>query len=171
LGEFEREIAKHAAIARYCGPYKLSIHSGSDKFSIYPIMAKHTERLVHLKTAGTSYLEALRAIADIDPALFREILSFGFEHYEQDKATYHVSAEPSKALRSEDLQDDQLVTTLDNFHNRQILHVTFGSVLTTLKQDGTYLFKDRFFAALRADQEAYYRVLKIHFDKHLESFK
>ncbi|MBN1581217.1 MAG: hypothetical protein JXA89_10980 [Anaerolineae bacterium] len=171
LAEFEREIAKHAAIARRCGPYKLSIHSGSDKFSIYPIMAKHTHRLVHLKTAGTSYLEALRAIASIDPILFREILDFGFAHYDQDKVTYHVSAEPSQALRSKDLKDNELVTTLDNFHNRQILHVTFGSVLTTLKSDGSYLFKNRFFSALRSDPEAYYRVLKIHFDKHLAPFK
>ena len=75
LDEFEAEMAKHAAIARVLGPYKLSIHSGSDKFSIYPIFARHAGSLVHLKTAGTSYLEALRAIAGVDPAFFREILA------------------------------------------------------------------------------------------------
>ena len=150
---------------------KLSIHSGSDKFTIYPVMAKHTRGLVHLKTAGTSYLEALRAIAGIDPQLFRKILVFSFARYDEDKATYHVSADPSQALRSEDLTDDALATVLDNFHNRQMLHVTFGSVLTTLQDDGSYLFKDRFFAALRSDKEAYYDVLEIHFDKHLIPFK
>jgi len=171
LESFDADIARHAAIARHCGPYKLSIHSGSDKFTIYPLMAKHTHGLVHLKTAGTSYLEALRAIAGINPQLFREILVFSFARYDEDKATYHVSADPALALRSEDLADNALATTLDNFHNRQMLHVTFGSVLTTLLDDGSYLFKDRFFAALRSDKEAYYHVLEIHFDKHLKPFK
>jgi hypothetical protein len=171
LNAFDAAVAKHAAIARCCGPYKLSIHSGSDKFSIYPLIAKHTRGLVHLKTAGTSYLEALRAIAGIDPQLFREILDFSFARYDEDKATYHVSAEATQALRSADLSDDELAKTLDNFHNRQMLHVTFGSVLTTHKKDGSYLFKDRFFAALRSDKDAYYSVLETHFDKHLEAFK
>ena len=64
LAAFETDFAGHAAIARQFGPYKLSLHSGSDKFSIYPIAARLTGGLVHLKTAGTSYLEALRTIAD-----------------------------------------------------------------------------------------------------------
>jgi hypothetical protein len=171
LGQFEAEMSQHAAIARHCGPYKLSIHSGSDKFSIYPIVAKHTRGMAHLKTAGTSYLEALRAIAAIDPQLFRDILDFAFERYDIDKATYHVSAEPSLATRSADLADDELTSVLDNFHARQILHVTFGSVLTAQDAAGTYVYRDRFFAALRSDEEAYYRVLETHFDKHLEPFK
>jgi len=170
LDEFDAAIAQHAAIARHCGPYKLSIHSGSDKFSIYPLMAHHTHNLVHLKTAGTSYLEALRAIATIDPALFREILDFAFERYDEDKATYHVSADPSLAPHSANLADDELTTVLDNFHARQMLHVTFGSVLTLRDDAGRFLFRDRFFAALRSDEEAYYRVLETHFDKHLKPF-
>jgi len=170
LDQFEAEIARHAAIARHCGPYKLSIHSGSDKFTIYPIVARHTRGLAHLKTAGTSYLEALRAIAAIDPQLFRDILDFAFERYDVDKATYHVSANPSLAPHSADLADDELASVLDNFHARQMLHVTFGSVLTTQDAAGQYVYRDRFFAALRSDEEAYYRVLETHFDKHLKPF-
>jgi hypothetical protein len=171
LNEFDAQVAKHAAIARHCGPYKLSIHSGSDKFSIYPIIARHTRGLVHLKTAGTSYLEALRAIATIDPQLFREILDFGFEHYDEDKATYHVSADPTLAPRSADLPDEALSTVLDNFHARQMLHVTFGSVLTTRDSAGRFVFRERFFRALRSDENAYYRALHVHFNKHLEAFQ
>jgi hypothetical protein len=174
LDQFEAEVAQHAAIARTCGPYKLSIHSGSDKFSIYPIVAKHTGRLAHLKTAGTSYLEALRAIGAIDPQLFRDILDFAFEHYDVDKATYHVSADPSQAPRSADLADRELASVLDSADARQMLHVTFGSVLTAVDTGATsvgdYIYRDRFFAALRSNEEAYYRVLERHFDKHLEPF-
>ena len=52
-----------------------------------------------------------------------------------------------------------------------MLHVTFGSVLTTRDAAGHYVYRDRFFRALRSDEEAYYRVLETHFDKHLEPFK
>ena len=94
---FEREFAVHAAIARHVGPYKLSLHSGSDKFSIYGIAARLARGLVHLKTAGTSYLEALRALSVASPALFREIYVFSRDRYETDKQTYHVSAELDRA--------------------------------------------------------------------------
>ena len=94
-----------------------------------------------------------------------------FDQYNEDKATYHVSAKAAQALRSANLEDGELASVLHNFHDRQMLHVTFGSVLTTLQDNGSYLFKDRFFAALCAGKGAYYNVLDIHFDKHLESFK
>jgi hypothetical protein len=51
-----------------------------------------------------------------------------------------------------------------------MLHVTFGSVLTAQDASGQYIYRDRFFAALHSDEEAYYDVLEIHFDKHLSPF-
>ena len=66
LGELERSLADHAALARELGPYKLSLHSGSDKLSLYPILARTTNGCFHVKTAGTSYLEALRVVARHD---------------------------------------------------------------------------------------------------------
>ena len=134
LDLFQAEFAKHAAIARVLGPYKLSIHSGSDKFSIYPLMATETRRMAHLKTAGTSYLEALRAIAGVDPGLFREILTLAISCYDEDRATYHVSADAGKVPAPESLADDALAGVLDLFDGREVLHVTFGSVLDTYGQ-------------------------------------
>jgi hypothetical protein len=169
LAEFEATLARHVAVARCLGPYKLSLHSGSDKFSIYPVFARHAGDLVHLKTAGTSYLEALRVIADVAPGLFREILAFALERYTEDRATYHVSADPSRVPRPDELADHALTAILDDFHGRQVLHVTFGSVLTA-RDDGTYCFRDRLLEALRANEEAYYAALEAHFERHLASF-
>ncbi|MFN8457239.1 MAG: tagaturonate epimerase family protein [Anaerolineae bacterium] len=76
LAEFEKSFARHLAVAQTYGPYKLSLHSGSDKFSIYPVASRVAGDLVHLKTAGTSYLEALRAIAQLNPTLFRQMVDF-----------------------------------------------------------------------------------------------
>jgi hypothetical protein len=170
LDAFEADFAQHVAIAKALGPYKLSLHSGSDKFSIYPIFARVAGDLVHLKTAGTSYLEALRAIAGIDPGLFREILAFAFERYNEDRASYHVSADPAKVSTPDQLADDDLATVLDDFDGREMLHVTFGSVLTVKDSAGDYRFRDRLLDALRADEEAHYAALEAHFDRHIAPF-
>jgi hypothetical protein len=170
LAQFEADFARHVAVARRFGPYKLSLHSGSDKFSVYPIVAGLAGGLVHLKTAGTSYLEALRAIAEVDPGLFREILAFAFQRYGEDKATYHVSADPARVPAPEQLADSELAAVLENFDGRQLLHVTFGSVLTWQDDTGEYLFRDRLLAALKQNEEAYYSVLETHFKKHLAAF-
>jgi hypothetical protein len=170
LAVFEADFARHAAIARALGPYKLSLHSGSDKFSIYPIFDRVAGDLVHLKTAGTSYLEALRAIAGTNSDLFREILAFAFERYDEDRASYHVSADPSKVPTPDQLADGDLATVLDDFDGREMLHVTFGSVLTVTDAAGDYRFRDRLLAALQADEEAHYAALETHFDRHIAPF-
>ena len=162
LQQFEAELSKHAAIARAFGPYKLSIHSGSDKFGIYPIIAEHTDGLVHVKTAGTSYLEALRAMAQVAPDFFREILMLARERYETDRATYHVSAELDKVPPSELLDNADLADLLDQFDARQVLHVTFGSVLDR--------FGDRLLSTLEAHEEIYARLLERHLQRHLSPF-
>ena len=170
LGVFRASFAKHAAIARRFGPYKISLHSGSDKFSVYPIAAELARGLVHVKTAGTSYLEALRAVAAIDAGLFRAILAFAHERYAEDKATYHVSADPAKVPQPDDLSDDELAGVLDLFDGRQLLHVTFGSVLTDRAADGSYRFRDPLLQALREDENTHYEVLARHIKKHVDPF-
>lgn len=170
LAAFEQDLAWHAAIARTLGPYKLSLHSGSDKFSIYPIVARLAGDLVHLKTAGTSYLEALRTLAHVDPALFREILAFAIEHYEQDKASYHVSAEVGRMLRPASLTDEHLPDALDQFDTRQALHVTFGTVMTERTLEGALRFRTRVYQGVSQHEEQYYAALYSHFARHLQPF-
>jgi len=171
LGAFEQSFAQHAAIARALGPYKLSIHSGSDKFSIYPIAARLAGELIHVKTAGTSYLEALRAIASVDGDLFREILDFACEHYEEDRATYHVSADLAKVPRTAHHKDHELPQFLDQFDAREALHVTYGSVLNAKRDDGSWRFRERFFDALRTHEHVYEHVLERHLGRHVEPFR
>jgi len=166
---FRKSFAGHVAVMKELGPYKISIHSGSDKFSVYPIMAGLAGGLVHLKTAGTSYLEALGVLAKVEPDLFREILDFAFARYEEDKKSYHVSASLANVPRSEDVKDAKLAKILDSNDGRQLLHVTFGSVLTA-KSDGRHLFRERLLDALRRNEEAYYAALKKHLGRHVKPF-
>ena len=170
LRDFEKDFIGHVAIAKHLGPYKISLHSGSDKFSIYPIAARIAGDLVHVKTAGTSYLEALRVIGQVEPALFREILAFAFERYGEDKATYHVSAVPSKVPQPQELKDSQLTGILDLFDGRQLLHVTYGSVLQAKNADGSERFRGRLLATLKAHEEEHYAIVSAHIAKHIEPF-
>lgn len=161
LARFERDFAAHAKIAREMGPYKLSIHTGSDKFSIYPLIYRHTGSLVHLKTAGTSWLEALRVIAARDVPLFREILALARERYPIDRASYHISGELENVPANP--SDEELPALFEQFDARQVLHVTFGSLLDR--------YREPIFAVLRSHEGDYEAVLETHFDRHIMPFQ
>ncbi len=164
---FEADLAVHAAIARTVvpgEPYKLSLHSGSDKFSIYPAFARQTQGLAHLKTAGTSYLEALRTISSLDADLFREIYAFARKRYEGDRASYHVSAQLDRAVAPDEVGGTDLPQILAQFDAREILHVTFGSVLKEAD------FRGRILGLLRGYPERYAADLEAHFVRHLQPF-
>ena len=154
LEEFERVYAGHAEIARSLGPYKLSLHSGSDKFSVYSAAAKLSGRMVHLKTAGTSWLEALRTVGEVDRELLAEIYRCALERYPVDRASYHVSAEVATAPLAVDLDDNA---------SRQIMHVTFGSILAE--------FGGRILPLLADHRDRYEAAVQRHFERHLRPFQ
>ena len=158
LNLLDSELEKHAAVTKHFGTYKLSLHSGSDKFSVYPLVAKHWGERIHVKTAGTSYLEALRVLASHEPDLFMKIYELGCECYEVDKRTYHVSAELRLLPKTNNLS-----SLLNDFHAREVLHVTFGSAIIK--------FGVELKSALVKHETAYYEGLRIHFEKHLSLLK
>jgi len=176
VAALEKSLDDHAAIAELLGPYKLSLHSGSDKLSMYPALARATKGRFHVKTAGTSYLEALRVVARHDEPLFRRIIEFGRSRYETDKATYHVSAAldgvPSEKEIADAVRLEQIY--LERWEDvppgkgftepgRQILHCTFGSTLTHAE------FGPAVTDVLRAHPDTYTEVLADHFSRHLEA--
>ena len=170
LEVFRSEYLKHLAVAEALGPYKISIHSGSDKFGVYRVIGEIGKGGVHVKTAGTSYLEALRTVAACEPKLFREILEFSRSLYEHERRTYHVSAELARVPAAADLKARDLPALFDDDDTRQVLHVTFGRVLTEKQDDGGYLFKDRLMAALEKHESAHYNNLVTHFRRHTAPF-
>ena len=94
--EFEREFRADLAVIRHAiaafGPpdtLKLSVHSGSDKFSIYPCIARairDADAGLHLKTAGTTWLEELIGLAEAGGAgleIAREIYRGALARYDE----------------------------------------------------------------------------------------
>ncbi len=179
--EFESDIAAiRVAEERYGLPagLKLSVHSGSDKFSLYPairrVLAK-TGAGVHVKTAGTTWLEELIGLAEAGGAgleLAKEIYAGAFEHREELCAPYAavIDIDPAKlpapaAVASWDSQRFVAALRHDpacpgfNADLRQLLHVGYK---IAAKMGGRYL------ALVRACEETVSRNVTANlFDRHI----
>jgi hypothetical protein len=164
LHQLETYLAAHAAIARQLGPYKLSLHSGSDKFSVYEPAVRQTRGLVHLKTAGTSYVEALRTVATLNPDVFRAVYAFARETFPVARVGYHISARLERTPEPAEVAAAELPSLLDQTDARQVLHVTFGQVLTHARVAEPLL------ALLREHPDAYAATVERHFVRHLQPF-
>jgi hypothetical protein len=101
LSQFEREFRDDIAVLAHCSKgyglpsnLKLSVHSGSDKFSLYPIIhrcLKETGAGIHVKTAGTTWLEEVIGLAEAGGdglALANEMYSYAYEHVDELCAPY-----------------------------------------------------------------------------------
>src|SRR5207249_279706 len=96
LAQFEKEFHDDLAVIafaidRYGLPanLKLSVHSGSDKFSLYPIIRRTLPKFgagLHIKTAGTTWLEELIGLAEAGGdalALVKEIYAEALDRVDE----------------------------------------------------------------------------------------
>ena len=160
LAEFERQLRLHVRIAHAYGDYKLSIHSGSDKFSVFPIIGRETGGRFHLKTAGTSWLVAAGVIAAHEPALYREMHRCALENFGRMKQFYHITADPARIPALEAVADTALPELLELPEERQLMHISYGPIL-----QGE--LGGRFFAAMHRFSKEYDAALERWFDRHL----
>lgn len=166
ISQFSSEFETHSIIAEHFG-YKISVHSGSDKFSIFPIIGEKSEGVYHIKTSGTSWLEAVRVIALKNPSLYRKIHEFAINHYLEAKKFYHVSAEINKVPDIDMLKDSELPALMNMEDARQVLHITYGYILQAKNSEGCFVFNDEIFKTLNLYESDYYFALKRHIGKHL----
>jgi len=151
LAQFEKEFHDDLAviafaIARYGLPanLKLSVHSGSDKFSLYPIIRRTLPKFgagLHIKTAGTTWLEELIGLAEAGGdglALGKEIYAYALAHVDELCAPYAsvIDIDRSKLPSAETVNAWSGVQLADalrhipghpgfNANIRQLMHVSF----------------------------------------------
>ncbi len=151
VAQFAREMALDMAAIRYAVAHyglpanlKLSVHSGSDKFSIYPAIYASMKKFstgVHLKTAGTTWLEEITGLAEAGGdglALAKEIYAEAFDHRAELCAPYAtvIDIDPEKLpspTRVSGWSSEQFTSALRNDPSspqynpsfRQLLHVGF----------------------------------------------
>jgi len=168
LAQFEQEYAVHAAISRHFG-YKISVHSGSDKFSVFPAVGRLSQDRFHLKTAGTNWLEAVKLVAMKQPALYREVHAFALKSFSDACKYYHVTTRLDRIPDIATLSDAELPGLFDLNDARQLIHITYGYILTSRKPDGTYLFRDRLYAFWNEYADDYAGLLEKHIGRHFAS--
>ena len=151
VAQFEQQFNEDLAVVAFArklyslpANLKLSVHSGSDKFSLYAPMRRALDRFeagVHLKTAGTTWLEELIGLAEAGGsglALAKEVYARALEHLEELCAPYATVINIDRRhLPSVDTVNDwsteQFVSALRhdqrnpayNPHLRQLLHVGY----------------------------------------------
>lgn len=167
IADFEKELIIHAGIARHFD-YKLSIHSGSDKFSIFEFIGKHTRGRFHVKTAGTNWLEAMKTVAVCDPSLYREIHKFALSMFKEATKYYHVTTNTQNIPSVDNLKDIELKTLFQQNDARQLIHITYGFILSAKNKDGTYQFKTRLYELWRKNATIYQEMLYEHIGNHLK---
>jgi hypothetical protein len=145
--EFEEDLlVLEKAIKEFHLPenLKLSVHSGSDKFSIYPIIGrliKKYDRGIHVKTAGTTWLEEMigLALSGGDAlAMAKKVYAGAYERKEELAGPYAsvIDIDESKLPLPADVNEwtgDQFANALRhipghteyNMHFRQLIHVGY----------------------------------------------
>ncbi|MBQ4047649.1 MAG: hypothetical protein IJC93_04690 [Clostridia bacterium] len=166
IAAFTKDIYADAAIARHFG-CKLSVHSGSDKFSVFPIVAEATKGQFHLKTAGTNWLCAMQVIAEADPALYREVHAFALENFAEACKYYKVTTDLAKVPALDTLSDAELPDLFTQNDSRQLIHITYGLILEARNADGSYRFRDRLYACWSENAQVYADALDTHIGRHL----
>lgn len=151
VGQFGREFDEDISVINFAVKefglpenLKLSVHSGSDKFSIYPYISRAIQRHsagLHLKTAGTTWLEEVAGLALAGGeglSLVKDLYRESLKRYDELSAPYS----PVIDIRKEGLPDPSDVDALTPFefaamliHDeknpaynpnfRQMLHISF----------------------------------------------
>jgi hypothetical protein len=167
IKQFEQELVAHTAIARYFD-YKISLHSGSDKFMVFPIFGRLTRGRFHVKTAGTNWLEAMKLVAMVDPKLYREVHAFALSKFDEVTKYYHVTTDITRIPNLDTLDDKALVKLFEHNDARQLIHITYGPILSTKDAKGEFLFKDRLYDLWKIHEKQYSDLLFHHIGRHLK---
>jgi hypothetical protein len=158
---FDATFRTHAAIARYFG-YRLSVHSGSDKFTVFPSIGKTTNHRFHLKTAGTNWLQALLVISMKNPSLFRKLYQAAQRLFPVAREYYHITPNIDNLPDLATLMDSQLPVVFQNTDARQVMHVTYGEMLRDRQ------LREKIYRSLDENIESYWESLVDHIGKHLK---
>jgi hypothetical protein len=145
------------------------VHSGSDKFSIFPAIGRQSDRF-HLKTAGTNWIESLKVVAICEPDLFRKMYKYAYEHLDDVISRYpRFEMNMENVCDIDRMANVELVQTFNanNTTTRLFLHLAYYSILRGKDENGNYLFCEDVFRILYRNEELYYNLMSKHIGEHL----
>jgi hypothetical protein len=154
---FSLELRKHYLLSQKIEGYRLSLHSGSDKFSIYKIFSELTQNNFHIKTSGTSWLQAIKVIAKFASDLFKELYEIALENLEESKKAYKVD------VKREDFPKEINKDILEFFEKpevKQLFHISYGALLDE-KREAIYDILNKY-------ENEHYEFVEENIEKHLK---
>jgi len=166
---FRRQFYQHILIAQDYGSYKISIHSGSDKFSLFSDMGGLSEGSLHFKTSGTSWLEAMHLVALRNPPLYREMHRYALSKFKEASRLYPTTTDLTRIPNLQELNDQELFSLLDQEDSRQLLHITYGFLFHATDGEGKNLFRDPLYHTLTQYEEEYWSLIEKLIEKHLKA--
>ena len=110
----------------------------------------------------------MRLIAIHEPKLYRYIHQYALDHFAETQKYYHITPNIEDIKPIEQLTETQYKSYLEDDNARQLLHVSYGLLLTVKNDNGHYIFKDDIYAVLEKYEDEYAELLKNHIGKHLE---
>jgi hypothetical protein len=156
---FEKELILHQKIREKFGPYKISLHSGSDKFSVYPVFKEVLNDSFHVKTSGTSWIQALKTIAVVDRKFFIELILDSLKNFEKNSASYEISANPMN-VDVEKLENENVDEIFNDKNIRQIVHISYGTILSN--------YGEKLYQELEINLPLYMQFVEQHIRKHIQ---
>ncbi|MCM8824556.1 MAG: tagaturonate epimerase family protein [Candidatus Omnitrophica bacterium] len=162
IEKFSRDLMVHNDIRNYFGPYKISLHSGSDKFSIYRKFKDIVGDFFHVKTSGTSWIEAMKTIAVGDRNLFVDCMDVAMKNFVKNAASYEISADISK-INMEEIKQKDIQNIFSDKNIRQVIHISYGSIIGSENPQ----LKNRFFSTIERSFELYTQFVEEHLGCHI----
>lgn len=157
VGEFAAELKKHQFFSKEFGGYKLSLHSGSDKFGIYKIFNEITEGEFHIKTSGTSWLQAINLIFKKDKKLFEELYEIALDNLDESKKAYKVLINKNDFPQTIQTNNTQILLKPEI---KQLFHISYGVLLTEKKKE--------IYKVLNSYEEEHYYLVSKNIENHLK---
>jgi len=93
---------------------------------------------------------------------------FALKNFEKDRASYYVTTDLSRIPEVDEIPDDRLEDLFKKQDSRQLIHITYGSVLSAKDGEGNFLFRDRIYKTLFENEDDHYREVSAHIKRHLE---
>jgi len=167
---FRRQFYQHTLIAQDYGNYKISIQSESNRLPVLSETGGLSNGSLHLKTTGTSWLEAMRLVALRNPSLYREIHRYALSLFKEASKRYPVTTDFNQITNLQELHNQELPCLLDQEESGKLLNIPNGFVINAKDEDGKNLFGDPLYHTLMQYEEEYWSLLEKHIENHLNSY-
>lgn len=136
IGDVDNFIDKlkiHKEISGYFSSYKLSLHSADDKLKVIGPFAQVLQGRFHIKTSGSTWMEALRTLSQCNTDLFKEITGLALENAEKNSKAYFLNLDFKKIKDLLKIRNLEELINMDQ--TRQLLHISYGTVLKKYMDD------------------------------------